>query len=250
MADLGHSRIPWRPRGLRLLDAVRGSVADQPCPYPLIECGRFRESVPFRLILSHPYLSSETPGRKNETPVSHWPYLRCDTAGQDETLVSHSSHRMRTVSEADLSLGECSPRAQNSTGVLPRSRGASRGNCSDLRRRTVTRVGRGRRSLPGVGPSPEKPFALSAPTLRRGVSKGPHDAVLGWGQHQHWRQGCVRPSIRAAEAATLLRVNGLRGPLNSEQLRRGASAPHGRSNEVFLSSGCRIWGYTPYRSRQ
>ena len=26
------------------------------------------------------------------------------------------------------------------------------GNCSDLRRRTVTRVRRGRRSLPGVGP--------------------------------------------------------------------------------------------------
>ena len=37
------------------------------------------------------------------------------------------------------------------------------------------------KSWVGVGPSPHDPFALSAPTLRRGVSKGPHNSVFGVG---------------------------------------------------------------------
>ncbi len=70
------------------------------------------------------------------------------------------------------------------------------------------------------GRSPHDPFALSTPTLRRGVSKDPHNSVLGWDRHQHWGQSCVRPSIRAGEAPALLRVSGLRGPpsLNSYEL--------------------------------
>ena len=33
------------------------------------------------------------------------------------------------------------------------------------------------------------------------VSKSPHDSVSGWGRHEHWREGCVRPSIRAGQGA-------------------------------------------------
>ena len=77
-------------------------------------------------------------------------------------------------------------------------------NCSELSGGTLSssvnsRFGRRNEVCVGVRPSPHDPFTLSAPTLRRGVSKGPHNLVLGRGREQHRRKG-VAPALRYAPA--------------------------------------------------
>ena len=47
-----------------------------------------------------------------------------------------------------------------------------------------------------------------------------------WGRHRHWREGCVRPSIRAGGAPALLRVNGLCGCGKPERLQGDGLHPH------------------------
>ena len=53
-----------------------------------------------------------------------------------------------------------------------------------------------RDGFPGTqGPLPHDPFAPSAPTLRRGVSRGPRSSVFGWGRRQVRRPSCARPRV-------------------------------------------------------
>ena len=77
-------------------------------------------------------------------------------------------------------------------------------NCSELPGGTLSssvnsRFGRRDEVCVGVRPSPHDPFTLSAPTLRRGVSKGPHNSVFGRGREQHRWKG-VAPALRYAPA--------------------------------------------------
>ena len=77
-------------------------------------------------------------------------------------------------------------------------------NCSELSGGTLSssvnsRFGRRDEVCVGVRPSPHDPFTLSAPTLRRGVSKGPHNSVFGRGREQHRWKG-VAPALRYAPA--------------------------------------------------
>ncbi len=191
-------------RVFRLLDTVRAERCRSASSGPLAEGGRGRlrekacHFVPFCAVPIWAMAHLADKWHRNGTPDVP---LVLSEAGHAGVPPRPGHGRVRGLKPSG---GECLSQAQTSTDVLPGARARPGRNCSDSRRRTVTRVRRGRRSLPGAGPSPEKPFALSAPTLRRGVSKGPHDAVLGWVRHQHWRQGCVRPSIRAAEASALL----------------------------------------------
>ena len=77
-------------------------------------------------------------------------------------------------------------------------------NCSELTGGTLSssvnsRSGRRDEVCVGVGLSPHDPFTLSSPTLRRGVSKGPHNSVFGRGREQHRRKGAA-PALRYAPA--------------------------------------------------
>ena len=102
-------------------------------------------------------------------------------------------------------------------------------------RRTVTRVRRGRRSLPRGGAvvgetvrpecpdasSPPTPFALRCPDAFVGVYRREPARRSPWvGSTSALRDKVDGAPFdtRLAEAAALLRVNGLRGPLSSEQL--------------------------------
>ena len=80
----------------------------------------------------------------------------------------------------------------------------------------------------GEGPSPHDPFTPSAPTLRRGVSRGPHSSVFGAGPTPSIRDSVAR-ALRYApvEAPALLRVIGLCVP-NSEQPPPGTVTVHVR----------------------
>ena len=69
-----------------------------------------------------------------------------------------------------------------------------------------------------MAPWSHDPFALSAPTLRRGVSKGQYDSVFGWADTSIDVKIACAPRYAPVKAPALLRVNGLSRPLKSEQL--------------------------------
>ena len=71
-------------------------------------------------------------------------------------------------------------------------------------------------SRPGALAGCTTPFALSAPTLRRGVSKGRTRPVLRVGRH--WLERCARPSIRAGQSPGATQGERVVCPINSEQL--------------------------------